>query len=130
MSSNLLSGFNNHFEEFLDSVYNVFPDDADVLASKNLLKQMRSANPKMIINIWKTNIVDKYYHEIEKGDISFFINKDYSDDLENMNASNKILDGINRLRVPIKSMGDTNQKIAMKFIQNLSKITKVYFSSQ
>ena len=58
MSSNLLSGFNNHFEEFLDSVNNVFPDDADVLASKNLLKQMRSANPKMIINIWKTNIVD------------------------------------------------------------------------
>ena len=75
MSSNLLSGFNNHFEEFLDSVYGVFPDDADVLASRNILKQIRKANPKLIIKIWKAYIVDKYDSEIENGDITFFIKK-------------------------------------------------------
>lgn len=130
MSSNLLSGFNNHFEEFLDSVYGVLPEDADVLASKNILNQIRKANPKMIIKIWKTYIVDNYYSEIEGGDISFFIEKDYSQDLQKMDAANKILEGINRLRSPIKNMGESNQKIAMKYIQNLSKIAKVYFSGQ
>lgn len=130
MSSNLLSGFNNHFEEFLDSVHGVFPEDADVLASRNILKQIRKANPKLIIKIWKTYIVDKYESEIKSGEISFFIEKDYSQDLQKMESASKILDGINRLRDPIKQMGSNNQKIAMKYIQNLSKITKLYFTGQ
>ena len=130
MSSNLLSGFNNHFEEFLDSVYGVFPDDADVLASRNILKQIRKANPKLIIKIWKAYIVDKYDSEIQNGDITFFIDKDYKEDLQKMESAGKIIDGINRLRDPIKQMGQKNQQVAMKYIQNLSKITKLYFSGQ
>lgn len=130
MSSNLLSGFNNHFEEFLDSVHGVFPQDSDVLASRNILKQIRKANPKIIIKIWKTYIVDKYDLQIENGDISFFIDKDYSGDLQEMESAGRILDGINRLRNPIKQMGEDNQKIAMKYIQNLSKIAKLYFTGQ
>ena len=110
MSSNLLSGFNNHFEEFLDSIHGVFPDDADILASSNILKQIRKANPKLIIKIWKTYIVDKYDSEIEGGDISFFIEKDYKEDLQKMESAGKIIDGINRLRGPIKQMGEKINK--------------------
>ena len=58
--STLLQGFNNHFEEFLDSIYEVFPEDTDILASRNALKQIRKANPKLIVKVWKTYVVDKY----------------------------------------------------------------------
>ena len=62
--STLLQGFNNHFEEFLDSIYEVFPEDTDILASRNALKQIRKANPKLIVKVWKTYVVDKYNDEI------------------------------------------------------------------
>ena len=130
MSSPVLSGFNNHFEEFLESIQGVFPEDADILASKNVLKQIRKANPKLIIRIWKEYIVDKYDERIMNGEISFFIDKDYKEDMSNMESSKKILDGINRLRNPIRDMGSANQATAMKFIQNLSQLAKLYFQGQ
>ena len=69
--SNLLLGFNNHFEEFIDSIQEVFTEDSDIIASKNILKQVRKANPKLIVKVWKTYVVDKYNSEIENGNIKF-----------------------------------------------------------
>ena len=126
--SSLLKGFNNHFEEFIDSIYEVFPDDADILASRNILKQIRKANPKLIVKVWKTYVVDKYDNEISSGNINFFIEKDYVNDVNEMDSSSKILEGINRLRDPIRNMGEKNQKTSMKYIQNLSQLTKLYLA--
>jgi len=82
----------------------------------------------MIIKIWKTHIVDKYMDQIEKGDISFFIDKDYSDDLSATYFSNKIMEGIDRLRNPIREMTLENQQKTMKYIQNLTKLSILYES--
>lgn len=120
--SNITTVFNNHFTEFIDDVQMVFPDDPDILTAKNALFAIRKANPKMVVKIWKTYISDKYRTQIESGDISFFITKDYSDDLSNTN-SDKIMDSINRLREPVKNMGETNQAKVMKYIQNLTKLS-------
>ena len=96
--SNILSAFNDHFIEFLNDVQSVFPEDHDILVAKNSLLAIRKANPKMIVKIWNTFIVGKYKAEIEKGDISFFINKDYSQDLVYAENSGKIMESIDRLR--------------------------------
>ncbi len=120
---NILSAFNDHFVEFVTDVQNVFPEDRDILTAKNSLLAIRKANPKMIVKIWNTFIVSKYKAEIEKGDISFFINKDYSQDLETAQNSDKIMEAINRLRDPISKMTKENQLKTMKYIQNLTKLS-------
>jgi hypothetical protein len=122
----ILSKFNEHFVEFITDVQQVFPEDVDVLTAKNSLLMIKKANPKLIIKIWKTHIVDKYVSKIEKGDISFFINKDYSEDLSTNYSSSKIMDGIDRLRGPIKEMSLENQEKTMKYIQNLTKLALLY----
>jgi selenocysteine-specific translation elongation factor len=127
-NSNILSAFNDHFVEFISDVQCVFPENADVLTAKNSLMMIRKANPKMIIKIWKTNIVDKYRNQIENGDISFFIEKDYSNDLSKAEYSDKIMEGIDRLREPIKQMSEDNQQKTMKYIQNLTKLCILYES--
>lgn len=119
---NMLSTFNDHFLEFVTDVQNVFPEDPDILTAKNSLVLIRKANPKMIVKIWNSYIVSKYKEKIEAGDLSFFIDKDYSCDLANSDNSNKIMESINRLREPIKLMGEENQKKTMKYIQNLTKL--------
>jgi hypothetical protein len=127
-NQNVLSIFNDHFVEFISDVQSVFPENVDVLTAKNSLVMIRKANPKMIIKIWKTNIVDKYKTQIENGDISFFIEKDYSNDLSKAEHSDKIMEGIDRLRDPIKQMSQENQEKTIKYIQNLSKLCILYES--
>lgn len=121
--SNILTAFNDHFLQFLDDVQSVFPEDPDVLSAKNALIAIRKANPRMIVKIWKAFIADKYRNQIESGDISFFLTKDYSSDVANSNNSDKIMESINRLREPIKNMGPENQAKVMKYIKNLTKLS-------
>lgn len=125
-NQNILSAFNDHFVEFINDVQNVFPENVDVLTAKNSLLMIRKANPKMIIKIWKQYIVDKYRDRIEKGDISFFIEKDYSNDISSLEQSGKIMEAINRLREPIKEMATENRDKTMKYIQNLTKLCILY----
>jgi len=128
MASNILSAFNDHFVEFVTDVQSVFPEDHDILVAKNSLLAIRKANPKMIVKIWNTYIVGKYKAEIEKGDISFFINKDYSQDLVYASNPDKIIESIDRLRMPIKLMNPVDQAKTMKYIQNLTKLAAMYES--
>lgn len=123
--SNILTAFNDHFIEFVNDVQCVFPNDPDILATKNALTAIRKANPKMIVKIWNTFIVSKYKSEIEAGNIEFFINKDYSQDVSVSTNSDKIMESIDRLREPIKNMSYENQAKVMKYIQNLTKLAQL-----
>ena len=120
--ANILTAFNDHFIDFVSDVQNVFPDDADILATKNALIAIRKANPKMIVKIWNKFIVGKYRPEIEAGNIDFFISKDYSHDVSAASNSDKIMETINRLREPIRQMTPESQAKTMKYIQNLTKL--------
>jgi len=128
MASGILAAFNDHFIEFISDIQRIFPDDHDILTAKNSLLAIRKANPKMIIKIWNNYIVGKYKKQIEDGDISFFINKNYAQDLVYANNPDKIIESIDRLRMPIKSMNSTEQAKTMKYIQNLTKLANIYES--
>ena len=125
MANNILSAFNDHFIEFVNDVHCVFPDDTDILATKNALTTIRKLNPRMIVKIWNSFIVSKYKSEIEAGNIEFFINKDYSQDVSVTSNSDKIMESIDRLREPIKNMSVENQAKVMKYIQNLTKLSQL-----
>ena len=123
--SNILTAFNDHFIDFVSDIQNVFPDDSDILTTKTMLMTIRKANPKMIVKIWNSFIVSKYKNEIEAGNIDFFINKDYSQDVSYASNSDKIMEAIDRLRDPIKKMSLEDQAKTMKYIQNLTKLAQL-----
>ena len=124
--SNILKTFNDHFVDFLNDIQSVFPNDSDIQASKTTLITIKKMNPRLIIKIWNEHIVKKYKNQILNGDISFFIDKDYSDDLNEMDDASSIANKINKLREPIKNMGKENQDKCMKYIQNLTKLSELY----
>lgn len=123
MTTNILTAFNDHFEEFVNDVHRVFPDDADILTAKNSFLAARKANPKLIVKIWKLYVVSKYRAEIESGNIEFFINKDYKNDVSISPYSDKITESIDRLRDPVKKMNLDEQAKTMKYIQNFTKLS-------
>jgi hypothetical protein len=124
--TSIVGAFNNHFMEMVEDIVRVFPDDLDILSAKNSLIAIRKMNPKILIRSWDTFVVSKYRQEIENGDLTYFLNKDYTEDVESSPESGRILGAIDRLRNPIKQMSPDNQKNILKYLQNLSKLTAVY----
>ena len=127
-SINYLTIFNDHFIEFVDDILNVFPDNVDILTAKKSFLLIRKTNPKLIIKVFRNHVIDKYSNFIDEGNIDFFINKDYSNDLTDADSSDKIIEAIDRLRKPISEMDNTNQLKVMKYIQNLTKLANIYCS--
>lgn len=125
-SSTILTAFNDHFMEFVSDIERVFPDDHDIVASKNAFSSIRKINPKLIIRVWSEYVVGKYRSEIESGNIDYFINKDYTQDVIDSPNSKKIIMGIDRLRNPLKEMNEENKKKSMGYIQNLTKLCSIY----
>jgi hypothetical protein len=121
--ANILTAFNDHFEEFVNDIQRVFPEDTDILTAKNAFLAARKANPKLIVKIWKSYVVSKYRKEIESGNIEFFINKDYKNDVSVSVYSDKITESIDRLRDPVKKMNADEQDKTIKYIQNFTKLS-------
>jgi len=128
-SPNYVSLFNKHFVEFLSDVELVFPEDVDIKTAKNSVIFLQKNNPSLLIKLWKKHVMDKYQEEIEKGNIQFFIEKDYYKDIEKSGNSQQINEIIERLRDPISCMSEENKNKTIKYIQNLSKLANIYFSN-
>ena len=123
-----LTGFNNHFSEFMDDISVSFPNNRDILSAKNSLITLRRMNPKIIITFWKNYIVYNYGEQIEKGDCDFFLKKDYSSDITNNEGGEnpELLTAINRFRKPLSELSSENLDKCVKYIQNLSKLSMLY----
>ena len=126
--SAILKGFNNQFEEFLEDVVVLFPENKDVKTTQTGLMMLRKANPKMIIGVWYRYVCEKYEEEIENENIEYFLTKDYSDDLKkNPNASN-VLESIDKIREPLRELEETNKKKTIQYLINLNKLSKIYIN--
>ena len=120
----IVKGFNKHFEEFVEDVQSIFPEDDEVVTMKNLMFLLKKTNPRLIMESWNMYIRTPYKEQIENGDISFFINKDYSADVT---MTDSISNFIERLRGYVRNMSEENQQKSMKYIQNLSNLSKLYY---
>lgn len=124
--STILKTFNTQFFEFIGEIIKIFPENADIATANNFCEITKKANPTILIKVWYMYIYSIYKAKIDDGNISFFFEKDYEEDLSQFANSKDILKSINCLREPIKTMGDVNQQHSMKYIQILSKLSEMY----
>tara|TARA_Y200000002_G_C22483845_1_gene579932 strand:+ start:186 stop:569 length:384 start_codon:yes stop_codon:yes gene_type:complete len=126
MSNPYLSAFNNQFMEFVEDVLILFPNDPDLIASKNTILLMKKFNPRIIITTWRDLIAIPYHKEIEEEGFDFFISKDYSQDLKDMPDSDKTLQIIERFRSPLRNLHDNDKITTMKYVNNMVKLSLLY----
>jgi len=122
----ILKAFNDHFVEFVEDIARVFPNNRDISVTKNALLAIRKANPKLIITCWNEYVVIPYSQKIEDGDLSFFIEKDYTGDLKDMDGNDAIMQKIDKLRGQVREMSNDDQRKSMEYVQNLTKLAKLY----
>ena len=116
----ILTAFNNHFWEFVEDIERVFPGDRDILKARTMIEGLQKVNPKALVKLWNGYVTVPYGEEIAKGNIDFFLTKDYSTDVK---GDQKAIEAIERLRTPIRNMENDNKDKAMKYIQNLTKLS-------
>jgi hypothetical protein len=120
----VLKAFLNQFTDFVEDIQSVFPDNADIDSAKTALFLLKKTNPRILLNTWITFIAEPYSDQIEKGDIGFFLDKDYTRDLEYM--GNAVMQKVDTFRKPVRDMGPENQAKTMKYIQNLTKLATLH----
>lgn len=121
-----LKAFNSQFQELLEDIDRVIPNNLDVITMKNALDRLRKANPKLILTMWYKWVVQIYGEEVEKGNFEFFINKDYKNDVQGYKHEGAILEGIERMREVVRALDETNKNHALEYVKNLCTLSKIY----
>ena len=126
--STLSRAFNTNLLEFLDDIISIYPENQDIVKAKTTFETIKKANPSLIVKAWYQKVYIPYQQIVDAGDISFFFDKDYSQDLQSVSNAGEIMNMIDKIREPVRGMNESNKYHCMKYIQNLSKISTVYSS--
>ena len=122
MNQTLTKLFNTQLSELMGLLVSYFPDNADVVASQTAMNALKRTNPRILLSIWTEHIFAKYAVQISEGNLDFFINKDYRDELTDVKDVELILDSIDRLRPSFKELSGQNLKDVITYLQNLNTI--------
>ena len=127
----ILKTFNKQLTEFIEDISQIFPGEKDVIVLSTFMRTVMYGKPRAIIDVWYKFISLKYNKEIENGEIEYFLNKDYSEDLQSAPGSSETLDTINKLRTTIKLAfdQDENREKTIKYMQNITKLSNLYYNN-
>ena len=126
--SSILKAFNQHFFEFLDEIIRIYPENKDITDGRTTFELFRKANPTSIVKVWHQFVTLKYESTIQSGSIDYFLEKDYKDDLNHMRNAKEVMEIVDRLRVPMRSMTPESKDSSLKYLQNLCKLSNMYMN--
>ena len=121
-----MSTFNNQMEEMLKDVLCIFPDNPRVIKCKMYFEGLKKTNPKIVIQTWKIHIAMKYKEQIQQGNVNFFIENDFIQDVETVGANSMVTKTIHEIKSFVSMMNDEQKNIMMIYIQNLTKLSLLY----
>ncbi len=124
--STLMRSFNTHFVEMMTDINSLYPNNSELKSGLNSFEMVKNLNPSLVIKAWFSKVVTPYHEIIKTGDISFFCEKDYSQDLGKLSNANDIISIIEKIREPIRSMSHIDKQHTIKYIQNLCILADMY----
>lgn len=124
----IMRSFNSHFVDFINDVLIVIPDNKDIVNGLNSFEIIKRVNPSLMTKVWYSNIYLPYKSNIDDGDFSFFIDKNYSIDLKKVSNAKDVMNIIEQIREPIKTMDDISKQHTMEYVKNLSELSRIYNS--
>ena len=124
----LIRSFNDYLFEFLDDMIKVLPGNKSVMTATRAFRMLTDANKAIIIKCWYKFVFLKYKDVINDGDVDFFFEKDYSEDLTKLSNSQSILEIIDSVRLPAKEICENpkNKEHITTYVQTLCKLSEVF----
>ena len=126
--SSINKAFNTLLFSFVDDIITIFPEQEDIATAKTSMMSFKQMNPTLLIKSWYKMVYMPYANVIDAGDVSFFFDKDYSTDLQNVPNGKELMKMIDKVRGPIRSMDETNRGHCAEYVLKLSKLSEMYSS--
>ena len=126
----IVKSFNMLLMEFIDEVILVFPNDYSLKTGRLAIKAIKKANPSLLVRYWYEYVYVPYSKEIESGNIDFFIEKDYSEDMKVFSDPGYFVKAIDKFRQPIREMDMENKERALRYVQQLCKMSFLYYENK
>ena len=132
-NSSILKAFCNHLIDLYDDLIPVYPKNVELRNGKTWIELTRKINPKILIRGWHQFFNDaSYYKQIKEGNINFFLEKNYENELIQYNGgknnNKEYKDFIEEIKKIYIDMEKENQKKLLKYIQNLCKLAGMYYN--
>lgn len=124
--SMILKAFNKTLSEFLNEMCTIFPENVQLKMGKRSQEMITKMNPSLIIKSWDKHVNNNYYEHIMNSDLTYFLEKDYNEDMQSLGGSDTALEFISNIKSPIKSLDEKNKDTAFTYIQNLCKLSYAY----
>ena len=119
--------FNKEYFEFLNFIKQ-YLDDPKFNAFYRKNQIVKETNPKMFIKTWYDRIGSKYHAQVMQSDISFFLNKNYDNDVTIAgNESNTLLVYINKFKESYDTLDEIIKAKFMYYIITLTDKSFVYY---
>ena len=126
--SSILKAFNNHIIEMIDDLITIYPRNSELRTTKTFVEKLKKMNPKGMIKLWYSNVVIKYKTQIMNSDEDFFATKEIDgNDLGEYN-NDKVRNFLETMQKEIGKATESNKKKCFKYLQNLVKLSEIYFN--
>ena len=124
----IIRSFNDYLFEFFDDMLKVLPGNKSILTAIKSFRTLTDINRAILVKCWYKFVYLKYKDVIDAGNIDFFFEKDYSEDLTKLNNSQSIMEIINSIRIPAKEVCENaqNKEYIVIYIQNLCKLSVIF----
>lgn len=124
--STILKAFHNLFFDFVDDIIHIFPDNKELTVARGSFETIKQANVTALIKAWYTYVYVPYSSVIDQGNLDFFFDKDYAADLSDSKHQSKVMEVIDTLRTPLKTMSADNKEHSVNYLRNLCKLSVIY----
>jgi hypothetical protein len=117
----LIDAFFNQYEDFLNQLKDVYPDDPDWKLYLSGLAIFRRTNPLIVVKkTWKW--VSKFEQDIYDRNEKMFLEMDYSQYTEGEEPLEQTID---KLRSMWSVLNAHNKRVVWDFVNNITKLAKM-----
>ena len=122
----VLTTFITELTNFIDLLCTLLPESKEIQQNKTYYISCKKVNPRAIIISWQTDVADLFKEPIEQRNLQFFADHDYQNDPYLKEYSSFIVKMFENLKHNLVKLQDKDKEITMTYIQNISKISKLY----
>ena len=130
MSKDIFQQFNKVYFEFISFLKD--HSNGDKLFNKLYQKIyiIKNTNIKLFIKVWYDSITLKYYQSILDENLSYFLNKDYNQDIDTIENSNDILRYIHYFKTNYNTFEKKIIDIFIQYMKELTQLSYMYFNAK
>ena len=112
---------------FVTNVIDLYGQDDYIV---NHSKFMQKTNPSYLIKTWYTKISDPYLAYIKNKNQDFFMNKDYSTELQDEVKKEVNINSITeQCKIIFNTINDEEKEIIWKYLKILSELSSLYITN-